>query len=184
LEDAILNFLGKATDGKYALHGAVYEFQKDTLLKGLKDAVRRGVEVQFAYHARQKPGGKDKTADDNRKAIEKAGLDDHTLKKERLPVGAVKPRKCDPQDAIMHNKFVVLLKKKGKEFVPQAVWTGSTNWTDGGLYGQLNVGHAVYDEDVAAAYERYFQLPPRRRRRPHHEGRAGSDHPGLADPPG
>src|SRR5256886_5268215 len=59
----------------------------------------------------------------------------------------------------MHNKFVVLLKKDGGgQYQPQAVWTGSTNWTDGGLYGQLNVGHAVYDPDVAAVYEQYFRL--------------------------
>ena len=53
----------------------------------------------------------------------------------------------------MHNKFVVLLKKDKKNVVPKAVWSGSTNWTDGGIYGQLNVGHAVYDDEVAAAYE-------------------------------
>jgi phosphatidylserine/phosphatidylglycerophosphate/cardiolipin synthase-like enzyme len=164
LEEAILAFLARAKDDTYALHGAVYEFQKDSLLNGLKAAVRRKVEVRFAYHARKKPGksktgaDKDKTADENLAAIKAAGLDDATLKKEKLPTGAVHPRKSNPQDAIMHNKFVVLLKKVKGELVPQAVWTGSTNWTDGGLYGQLNVGHAVYDGGVAAAYEAYFQL--------------------------
>jgi hypothetical protein len=54
----------------------------------------------------------------------------------------------------MHNKFMVLLKDGN----PIAVWTGSTNWTEGGIYGQLNVGHAVYDPKVAAIYEEYFQL--------------------------
>jgi phosphatidylserine/phosphatidylglycerophosphate/cardiolipin synthase-like enzyme len=50
------------------------------------------------------------------------------------------------------------LKKEGGKFAPQTVWTGSTNWTDSELYGQLNVGHEVHDGEVAAAYERYFQL--------------------------
>jgi len=38
------------------------------------------------------------------------------------------------------------------------VWTGSTNWTEGAIYGQLNLGHAIYDRAVAAKYEKYFQL--------------------------
>ena len=37
---------------------------------------------------------------------------------------------------ISHNKFIVLL-KDGK---PIQVWTGSTNFTGGGIYGQTNVG--------------------------------------------
>ena len=35
---------------------------------------------------------------------------------------------------------------------------GSTNWTDGGIYGQLNLGHAIYDRQIAKKYEDYFQL--------------------------
>jgi phosphatidylserine/phosphatidylglycerophosphate/cardiolipin synthase-like enzyme len=70
----------------------------------------------------------------------------------------VTPRGANPQTAIMHNKFVVLLKKTAGKLKPIAVWTGSTNWTSGGIYGQLNVGHAVYDDEVAATYEAYFQL--------------------------
>ena len=148
LEEAILAFLARAADKSYALHAAVYEFQKPELLQGLKDAAGRGAEVRVAYHHRKK-NASDSTADKNEKAVEAARFGDKVR---------VVQRKADPQDAIMHNKFVVLLKKDGANLVPRAVWTGSTNWTDGGLYGQLNVGHAVYDEDVAAIYERYFQL--------------------------
>jgi phosphatidylserine/phosphatidylglycerophosphate/cardiolipin synthase-like enzyme len=149
LEEALLAFLGQATDKTFALHAAVYEFQKPELLAGLKAAGERGAEVQVAYHARKKSGGKDNTVDKNKAAIKAAAFGDKV---------EVVPREADPQGAIMHNKFVVLLKKTGGQLVPQAVWTGSTNWTEGGVYGQLNVGHAVYDEDVAALYERYFQL--------------------------
>jgi len=154
LEEAILAFLAQARPGD-ALHAAIYEFQKDTLLNGLKAALDRGVEVKVVYHARKK-NEKDKTVDENREAIEKAGLQD-----------VVVPRTKNPQ-AIMHDKFVVWLKQgkeqeKGKKKEdgkpsPVAVWTGSTNWTDGGLYGQLNVGHAVYEPEVAATYEALFQL--------------------------
>ena len=155
LEEAILAFLNKAQKGD-ALHAAIYEFQKPELLKGIKDAVNRGVDVKVVYHHRRK-NEKDKTADKNDAAIQAAGLDDETLAAENKK-SVCKPRQENPQAAIMHNKFVVLLKKNGKRVVPKAVWTGSTNWTDGGIYGQLNVGHAIYEAEVAATYEQYFQL--------------------------
>jgi phosphatidylserine/phosphatidylglycerophosphate/cardiolipin synthase-like enzyme len=147
LEEALLAFLAQAQDGTFALHAAIYEFQKPELLAGLKQAIDRGAEVKVAYHAR-KANAKDDTWKKNQEAIAAAGL----------PDGVCKPRQANLQNAIMHNKFVVLLKKEGGNLVPQAVWTGSTNWTDGAIYGQLNVGHAVYDPKVAAIYEKYFQI--------------------------
>ena len=146
LEEAILAFLAKAIDDRFVLHAAVYEFQKPNLLQGLVAAKRRGVEVRVLYHARDK-GQKDKTREKNEAAIGAAGID------------FAAPREEDPQGAIMHNKFVVLLRKDAAGSPePVAVWTGSTNWTEGGIYGQLNVGHAIYDGDVAKTYEAYFQL--------------------------
>jgi phosphatidylserine/phosphatidylglycerophosphate/cardiolipin synthase-like enzyme len=147
LEEALLAYLAQAKDESYALHAAIYEFQKPNLLQGLNDAVARKVEVDVVYHHRQK-NSKDTTATKNDDAINTA----------KLPKAVVVPRRANPQTAIMHNKFVVLLKKDGEQLVPQAVWTGSTNWTDGGIYGQLNVGHAIYDSEVASRYEQYFQL--------------------------
>jgi phosphatidylserine/phosphatidylglycerophosphate/cardiolipin synthase-like enzyme len=155
LEEAVLAFLSKAVKGD-ALHAAVYEFQKPELLKGLKDAAVRGVDVKVAYHHRN-AGPKDKTYTKNDAAVKAAGLDDATTKAQNLKC-AVRPRKANPQSGIMHNKFVVLLKNDGTKPVPKAVWSGSTNWTDGGVYGQLNVGHAVFDDQVATAYDAYFDL--------------------------
>jgi phosphatidylserine/phosphatidylglycerophosphate/cardiolipin synthase-like enzyme len=34
--------------------------------------------------------------------------------------------------ALMHNKFIILVENG----IPKQVWTGSTNFTDGGIYGQ------------------------------------------------
>lgn len=147
LEEAVLAYLSQAKDSSFALHAAIYEFQKPELLQGLNDAGDRGADVQVVYHHREKNAA-DTTATKNDAAIAQAAF-----KKV-----AVTPRKSNPQGAIMHNKFVVLLKKDAGKLAPVAVWTGSTNWTDGGLYGQLNVGHAIYDADVAATYEAYFQL--------------------------
>jgi hypothetical protein len=139
LEEAILAFQNQAMDSHFALHAAIYEFQKVNLLQGLEAAIQRGAEVKVVYHAR--PGGS--TAVDNAAAAHQAGLD-----------AVCHQRTASPTNAISHNKFVVLL----KDNTPLAVWTGSTNWTDGGIYGQLNVGHTVYDPQVAQKYESYFEL--------------------------
>src|SRR5262249_26477629 len=131
-------------------------------LQGLKAARDRGVAVEVVYHYRHKGGGNgpsaassaddsdddDDTWKENLKAAEAAGLSDICVQ-----------RKANPQGAIMHDKYVILLQQDGQgELQPQAVWTGSTNWTDGGIYGQLNVGHGVYDASVAKVYETHFQM--------------------------
>lgn len=147
LEEAILEFLALAKNGSYQLHAALYEFQKATLLAGIKAAKERGVDVEVVYHHRVKTGS-DITAKKNDAAIKLA----------KLPAAIVSPRKAKPQTAIMHNKFVVLLKKSGKSFKPIAVLLGSMNWTDGGIYGQLNVGHIINDAGIAKAYDEYWKL--------------------------
>jgi phosphatidylserine/phosphatidylglycerophosphate/cardiolipin synthase-like enzyme len=64
---------------------------------------------------------------------------------------------------IAHNKFIVLLDREK----PVAVWTGSTNFTAGGIFGQSNVGHVIRDPDVAARYLAYWEKlqtdPPRKK---------------------
>lgn len=54
--------------------------------------------------------------------------------------------------AIAHNKFIVAMHNG----VPVAVWTGSTNITEGGIFGQSNVGHTVRDQTVAQHYLDYW----------------------------
>jgi phosphatidylserine/phosphatidylglycerophosphate/cardiolipin synthase-like enzyme len=56
--------------------------------------------------------------------------------------------------SISHNKFVILLRGK----TPVAVWTGSTNHTSDGLFGQSNVGHALTDRTVARTYLDYWRM--------------------------
>ena len=62
---------------------------------------------------------------------------------------------------ISHNKFIVLL----KDDMPVSVWTGSTNFTAGGIFGQSNVGHVVRNKEVARRYFDYWNKlktdPPR-----------------------
>lgn len=54
---------------------------------------------------------------------------------------------------ISHNKFIVLL----EDGEPVQVWTGSTNYTAGGIFGQSNVGHIVRDPKVARKYLDYWK---------------------------
>lgn len=55
---------------------------------------------------------------------------------------------------ISHHKYIVLL-KNGKA---EAVLTGSTNFSRGGVYGQSNVVHVVEDPHVADAYLRCWNV--------------------------
>ncbi len=156
LEEGLLAFLAKAEDGGYGLHSIVYEFQKPELLAGLKAAAARGVAVEAVYHARvtkAELAADEKAAKAGKPPASTRLKNEAAIKAAAFPFQPI-PRAANPPGAIMHDKYVVLL--KGGQ--PIAVWTGSTNWTDGGLYGQLNVGHAIYDPALAATYERSFQL--------------------------
>ena len=78
---------------------------------------------------------------------------------------AVIPRTVS--EGIRHNKFIVLLNGS----TPVAVWPGSTNISAGGIFGHSNVGHVVWDEEVAKKYLDYWQrladnLIPNKLRRP------------------
>ncbi len=53
---------------------------------------------------------------------------------------------------IKHNKFLVLCQHD----TPVAIWTGSTNWTEAGLFGHANVGHAYWNPDIARHYLDYW----------------------------
>jgi phosphatidylserine/phosphatidylglycerophosphate/cardiolipin synthase-like enzyme len=138
LEEAMLRFIGKASGRGWGLRAAVYEFSYPPVLEALRNAARAGADVHIVYDCKQgegKPGAK------NEAAIRAAGL-------HRRHVTA---RKAN-NSFIAHNKFIVLL--KGDQ--PVEVWTGSTNVTEGGIFGHSNVGHIVRDRRVAAAYLAYW----------------------------
>jgi phosphatidylserine/phosphatidylglycerophosphate/cardiolipin synthase-like enzyme len=58
-----------------------------------------------------------------------------------------------PSSHIVHNKFLIYVDGRGK---PQAVLTGSTNWTTTGLCAQTNNILIVDDPDVAQRYMDYW----------------------------
>jgi phosphatidylserine/phosphatidylglycerophosphate/cardiolipin synthase-like enzyme len=79
---------------------------------------------------------------ESRPLLQEFGLDD--VAKDRVADGL----------AISHNKFMVLT---GADGVAKAVWTGSTNFTDSGIYAQSNVGHSITGAEPAATYLRWHQ---------------------------
>lgn len=141
LAEACLKYINETGPGE-GLRVCAYEFTYLPILRALKRALDRGVDVQIVYHDTKKDD------DANRAAIGKAELPDKAVhggqetqilfRRTRTP--------------IPHNKFIVKL-VGGK---PKRVWTGSTNFTDTGFFGQTNVGHLVTDADTAKIYLDYW----------------------------
>lgn len=132
LYEALTEFVGRAKDRNYGLRGALYEFHYAPAGRAFKAALERKVDVKILYDEPNYGGP-------NKKMINACGLSDV----------------CAPRNsggAQKHNKFIILL-EHGK---PTEVWTGSTNVSDGGIFGHSNVGHIVRDSNVARAYLDYW----------------------------
>ena len=146
LEEALISFIREADGADWSIHAAVYEFQYAPILREFKSAVDRGVEVKIVFDCKNEnkfnnegePIGPWKG---NLKAI---------LESE-LPEACLKARRTNPT-FIAHNKFIVLIQNG----IPKHVWTGSTNISQGGIFGHSNVGHIVRNESVANAFEMYW----------------------------
>ena len=136
LEEALLKFIRQADSQDYGLRASVYEFNYLPVLMAFKEAADKGAKVKIVYDAR-----KDNPRKANEKAIKQADIEHLTS-----------PRKSC-KSYISHNKFIVLLKDNN----PIEVWTGSTNFTKGGIFGQSNVGHIVRDPIIASKYFEYWK---------------------------
>lgn len=135
LEEAMLRFIGQAKGRRYALRAAVYEFSWAPVLQAFGAASRSGADVKIVYDRRKKGPYE---------ATEKAARAARIL---TLMI----PRE-NGSNYIAHNKFIVLL----RDNEPVQVWTGSTNITEGGIFGQSNVGHIIRDPTIARAYLDYW----------------------------
>lgn len=129
LEEALLSFIGTADNDRWQLHAALYEFKYLPVLEAFRVAADTGVDVQLV--AFDHPN--------NRAAVTAAGIDD-----------LVVTWRAHAQ--IPHNKFVIA----SRDGAPRAVWTGSTNITENGIFGQSNVGHTVTEPAVAQQYLDYW----------------------------
>lgn len=158
LEPALIRFIRSAVAGD-ELHGCFYEFQYPAILQELQAAAKRGVTVRLVV---------DEKSNESCDKVTTAGKTTHVLRASdprfanlsaicalQFPHQSVIPREAR-RDVICHNKFLVLTPQAAGQ--PKAVWTGSTNLTESGIYGQANVGHWVRDDKVADAYLAYWKL--------------------------
>ena len=129
--EAIKRFIDRATGPGWGLRVCAYEFTEDHVLQALKDASTRKADVKILYHARN-----DTTKKNNEADIKKFGLSKLCGKRNAKGL------------ALSHNKVIVLTKGG----VAQAVLTGSTNFSEGGIYGHSNVVHISEDNRIAGQY--------------------------------
>ena len=140
LLDAILRFIDRAKDQKWALDVAIYEYELKAIVDAVNKAHKRRVEVRVLYHAK--------------KGDEQTSENAANLKK--IPAARKRGRVTS---SIFHDKFIVLSKiNAAGERVPQAVLCGSTNFTENGVYRQANVVHETDDKTIAARYMELFEV--------------------------
>lgn len=151
LDDAILKFIS-AAQNEDTLLCCFYEFHYRPVVQALKDAIDKGVNVQVIVDAKKneytdKDGVFHKSfpREDNIDMIGLVGLPGNSVIYREARISA-----------IAHNKFMVLL--KGPAQTPAEVWTGSTNISLGGIFGQTNVGHWVRDQNLAKQFAAYWNL--------------------------
>ncbi len=132
LYEALVTFVGRAAHQGWGLRAALYEFHYEPVGQAFKTAIAHGADVRIIYDSPNY--GPANTA-----MVKKLGLAANCI--QRGNGGHQK-----------HNKFIVLL-KHGK---PIEVWTGSTNVSDGGIFGHSNVGHQIANTAVAQQYLDYW----------------------------
>jgi len=181
LEEAMLGFIGQAKGPEYSLRAAVYEFTYLPAIQAFVDALERGVDVKIVHHAKPQSllrlkrhfdadvtvnytdGEHDPKTFKNKEVVKEWQKDSVCQAADAAvsQIGVSNPAYQDAYDQMMiertitqisHNKFIVLLKNNK----PIQVWTGSTNFTAGGIFGQSNVGHVVRDATVAQKYFQYW----------------------------
>lgn len=136
LFEALTGFIRIAAGGDaadYKLRAMLYEFRYLPVGLAFKEARNAGADVKIRYEAQS-------YKDENEEMIEKAHIKN-----------ICKPQKS--RAGIRHNKFIVLIHNEQ----PIAVWTGSTNISAGGIFGHSNVGHTIWDEDLAQRFLDYWE---------------------------
>ena len=151
LDEALIKFIDNAEAGD-GLRCCFYEFRYEPVLIALKKAIKRRVDVKIIIDAKV-----NESVDKKGKIIESFPREENLrcIAEVGIPEENYTLREAKSND-IQHNKFMVLL--KGVKKKPTEVWTGSTNISESGLFGQTNVGHWVRDDKTAEAYLAYWDL--------------------------
>jgi phosphatidylserine/phosphatidylglycerophosphate/cardiolipin synthase-like enzyme len=126
-----------------SIYAALYELTDVELIKSLVGIGKKLNAVLANIVEKPKPGGSQEKPgenDDSEKKLE----DSNASLLYRLP----------PSSHIVHNKFLIHVDSSG---TPQAVLTGSCNWTDTGMCAQTNNSIVIQDKQVAARYMAYWK---------------------------
>lgn len=142
LEEAMLAFVNQAKKDDTLL-ACFYEFRYESVARAFKQALDRGVQVKIIIDAKE---NKERFPREENLQL---------IKQLKIPQKHIVLRTANP-NAIQHNKFIIFL--KGKSEKPTAVWTGSTNVSLGGIFGQTNVGHWVRNEKTTSLFKRYWDI--------------------------
>jgi len=126
-----------------SIYAALYELTDVELVQSLVGIKGKLHIVLANIVAKPTPGGSE----------EKPGENDDSQKKLDASAGSVLYRQ-PPSSHIVHNKFLIYVDSRRK---PQAVLTGSCNWTDTGMCAQTNNSIVIQDKGVAARYMAYWK---------------------------
>jgi hypothetical protein len=133
LFEGLKSFIQSAEDGQQ-VRGAFYEFHYNEVLEEFKAAKNKGVDVKIIYSGKN-------YKKENEKAIADVGIK------------SIAKYFRDNQVNEPHNKFMVLCDTGGKAI---KIWTGSTNISEKGIFGQCNTGHIIHDRAIADKYLKYW----------------------------
>ena len=148
LEEALLQFIRDVPAGDTLL-GCFYEFTYPAVAAELRAALDRGVTVKLVIDGKVNEHTDKKGFHPSSPRTENKA----TVKAAKLGKAVVRWREANPTN-IQHNKFMVRL--AGAAAKPVEVWTGSTNLTRSGIFGQTNVGHRVSDAKLARQFAAYW----------------------------
>ena len=164
----LTNFLKRADKGG-AIYAALYELTDTELIPALKDLGKKlNIVLADIQTAPAKNVGKDASlATAGTRAVAAVAVkgkkppkpteEENKDAKDTLSASAGKDQffyRLPPSSHIVHNKFLIYVDASGK---PQAVLSGSTNWTDTGLCAQTNNAFVIDDPQVAQRYLDYWE---------------------------
>jgi phosphatidylserine/phosphatidylglycerophosphate/cardiolipin synthase-like enzyme len=148
LESALIKFISQTKRGE-TLNGCFYEFTYQPVLTEFTKAIKRGVKVSLVIDCKNNQHTVKEKLIKSTPRVENL----EAIKIAKIPMTSIIKREAN-KSVLQHNKFMVRLQGN----MPIEVWTGSTNITESGIFGQTNVGHWVKDKNVAKIYQSYWEL--------------------------
>lgn len=141
--EGLIEFINQAKTKRHSLYCAFYEIEYGPFLDELKIVKQKAKDLQIVYSGQ---AGQNKDLKDPN---EEKGNYSSLKAKGLLSISHKRTVANQP-----HNKFMVLC----LDDKPIEVWTGSTNITLSGIFGQSNTGHRIKDRALATKYFKYWNL--------------------------